>query len=366
MSLMNDGPLSDVLAGFAARIAAAAGAQQALCIRAGGSKDFYGNTPRGEILDPRDWSGIESYEPSELVITVRAGTPLALVEATLAAQDQVLAFEPPHFGPDATIGGCVAAGLAGPRRASAGLYGGGLRDFVLGAQLLDGRARLLRFGGTVIKNVAGYDMARVLAGSMGTLGLIVDVSLKVLPRPRLEMTLRYALDESAALNALNYWGGRPLPLSASAWEGGQLMLRLSGSSSAVQSAAAQLGGEAVDARQASDFWRELREQRAAWFAASGPLWRLSIPSTAPPLQLAGEQLLEWGGGLRWLRTQLPAEAIRARAAELGGHATLFRGGDRKQGVFTPLPVAILAIHRRLKTQFDPAGIFNPDRLVAGL
>ena len=358
--------MSDALASLADRVRAAGAQRTPLQIRAGGTKDFYGNTPHGEILDPRDWSGIESYEPSELVLTVRAGTPLALVEATLAAQDQVLAFEPPHFGPDATIGGCVAAGLAGPRRASAGLYGGGLRDFVLGARVLDGRARLLRFGGTVIKNVAGYDMARVLAGSMGTLGLIVDVSLKVLPRPRHETTLRYALDESAALDALNAWGRRPLPLSASAWEDGQLMLRLSGSSSAVLAAAAQLGGETVDVRQASDYWRDLREQRAKWFAASSPLWRLSVPSTAPPLQLAGEQLIEWGGGLRWLRTSLPAAAIRARSAELGGHATLFRGGDREQGVFTPLAPTLLAIHKRLKAQFDPVGIFNPGRLVAGL
>lgn len=358
--------MHDVLADLTERVRAAAGRRVALRIRGGGTKDFYGNTPRGEILDPRVWAGVESYEPSELVITARAGTSLALVEAALTAQGQMLAFEPPHFGPEATIGGCVAAGLAGPRRAAAGPYGGGLRDFLLGARLLDGHARLLHFGGTVIKNVAGYDVARVLAGSMGMLGLIVDVSLKVLPRPREEVSVRFALSEPAALDWLQVLGGRPLPISASAWESGVLVLRLSGSRAAVQEAVATLGGDAFAAVEAADFWRDLREQRAAWFAATGPLWRLCLPATAPPLQLAGEQLIEWGGALRWLRSPQDALTIRARARELAGHATLFRGGDRLEDVFTPLQPSVLAIHRRLKAEFDPAGIFNPGRLVAGL
>ena len=358
--------MHDILNTFAERVQAAAAARKPLCLRAGGTKDFYGNTPRGEILDPRVWSGIEDYEPSELVMTVRAGTPLAEVEATLAAQDQMLAFEPPHFGAGATLGGCVAAGLAGPRRASSGYTYGSLRDFVLGARLLDGHGRLLRFGGTVMKNVAGYDVSRVLAGSLGVLGLIVDVSIKVLPRPRAEATLQFECDEPTALDRLNDWGGEPLPLSASAWQDGCLRLRLSGSEAGVRSAALRLGGERLPEDAAQAYWRDLREQSLAFFVGSTPLWRIAVPSTAEAVALEGAMLVEWGGGQRWLRSALPAADIRARAQALGGHATLFRGGDRGQGVFTPLSPALHGIHRRLKAEFDPAGVFNPGRLILDL
>lgn len=352
------------------RVQAAASARQPLCIRAGGSKDFYGNAPVGELLDPRAWSGIESHDPSELVITVRAGTPLREVEDVLAAHKQMLAFEPPHFGAGATIGGCVAAGLSGPRRSSAGYTYGGVREAVLGARLLDGRGRLLRFGGTVIKNVAGYDVSRVLAGSLGMLGVIIDVSLKVLPAPAMESTLRFEMGESQALEQLNRWSGRPLPISGSCWREGSLWLRLSGSEAAVAQAALMLSREVPRAAQlgsteATMLWRELREQLGPWFAGGAALWRVSVPSTAVPLAL-GEQCIEWGGALRWLRTVLPAATIRERARTLGGHATLFRGGDRSQGVFTPLSAPIAAIHQRLKDEFDPARIFNPGRMYQGL
>jgi glycolate oxidase FAD binding subunit len=352
-----------------ARVQAAASARQPLCIRAGGTKDFYGNAPAGELLDPRAWSGIESHEPSELVITVRAGTPLREVEEVLATHKQMLAFEPPHFGADATIGGCVAAGLSGPRRSSAGYTYGGVREAVLGARLLDGKGRLLRFGGTVIKNVAGYDVSRVLAGSLGMLGVILDVSLKVLPAPARESTLRFEMTEAQALEHLNLWGGRPLPISASCWREGSLWLRLSGSQAAVSQAALTLLREGPDAEQmdtqATPFWHSLREQLDPWFAGSDALWRVSVPSTAEPLAL-GEQCIEWGGALRWLRAALPAATIRERARALGGYATLFRGGDRSQGVFTPLSAPIAAIHQRLKDEFDPARIFNPGRMYQGL
>jgi glycolate oxidase FAD binding subunit len=347
-------------------VRAARDAREPLRIRAGGSKDFYGNTPRGQILDPRPWSGIEAYEPSELVVTVRAGTPLAQLERTLAEQGQMLAFEPPHFGAGATVGGCVAAGLAGPRRASVGYTQGGLRDFVLGARLLDGNARLLRFGGTVMKNVAGYDVSRVLAGSLGLLGLIVDVSLKVLPLPRAEQTLCFALHADDALEQLCAWRSRPLPLSASAWCDGVLSVRLSGAEPALAAARRQLGGELVPAQMADAYWLQLREQQLSWFAGELPLWRIALPAAAGQLPLGSTQLIEWGGMLRWLRSAAPSQQIRDAAARLGGHATLFRGGDRSQGVFAPLSPALLGIHRRLKEEFDPAGIFNPDRLVQGL
>lgn len=355
-----------VLSGFVDHIRDAASRGAALRIRAGGTKDFYGNTPVGECFDPREWRGIVAYDPSELVVTVRAGTPLAELEAVLAAQGQMLAFEPPHFGTGATVGGCVAAGLAGPRRMSAGTAQGGVRDFVLGASLLDGRGRLLRFGGTVMKNVAGYDVSRGLAGSLGFFGLILDVSLKVLPRPRVERTLAFDLTEAQALDRLNIWAGQPLPLSASHWCDGRLQLRLAGAEPAVAAAARQLGGETVDEASADEFWASLREQHSVWFMGDLPLWRFSLPSTADLLRLDGAQCIEWGGAQRWLRSDAPASVLRARAAALGGHATLFRGGDREQGVFTPLTPALRAIHERLKDEFDPARVFNPGRLVVGL
>jgi glycolate oxidase FAD binding subunit len=355
-----------VLDDLAARVREAAQARTPLAIRAGGTKDFYGNEPRGEPFDPRAYAGIVAYEPTELVVTARCGTPLAELEATLHAQGQMLAFEPPHFGQAATVGGCVAAGLAGPRRASYGATYGGVRDYVLGARLIDGRGQLLSFGGTVMKNVAGYDVARALAGSLGILGLIVEVSIKVLPRPVAEATLRFRLDEPASLERTNTWGGLPLPVSATAWRDGELFVRLSGAEAAVRAAQATMCGEALDAATGASLWRGVREHTDAFFVVNAPLWRISVPSTAEPLQLDGAQLIEWGGALRWLRSSLPAAQIRQRAAALGGHATLFRGGDRSIGVFTPLAPPLAAIHKRLKAEFDPSGIFNPGRMYENL
>jgi glycolate oxidase FAD binding subunit len=347
-----------MLQSFQERIRDAAGRGAALRLRGGGSKDFYGGAPRGELLETRGYAGVVDYEPTELVVTARCGTRLAQLEATLAASGQMLAFEPPHFGADATLGGCVAAGLSGPRRAAAGA----LRDFVLGARLLDGRARDLAFGGRVMKNVAGYDVSRLLAGSLGTLGLILEVSLKVLPRPPQELTLALELPEDKALDALNRWAGSPLPLSASAWRESELRIRLSGAPSAVRAAAEKIGGEIVDAAQAGGFWSRIREHADPYFAGDAPLWRLSLPSHAAPLGLPGAQLIEWGGALRWLRTRADGAAVRAAAARAGGHATLFRGGDRAAGAFAPLAPALLRLHRELKAAFDPAGVFNPGRL----
>ena len=344
------------------RVRAAAALRTPLAIRAGGTKDFYGNAVKGEILDPRAHAGIVAYEPTELVITARCGTKLAELEATLDAQGQMLAFEPPHFGAAATAGGCVAAGLSGPRRAAAG----SVRDFVLGAKLLTGKAEVLAFGGTVMKNVAGYDVSRLLAGSLGTLGVILEVSLKVLPKPPAEATLRFEIDEAAAIRRMNEWAAHPLPISATAWRGGTLGVRLSGARAAVDAARGKLGGERVDQAQALSFWRGIHEHTDPFFVVNAPLWRLSLPSTAEPIALAGDQLLEWGGAQRWLRSTLPAHEIRKRAQALGGHATLFRGGDRTAGAFTPLAPTLAAIHKRLKAEFDPAGIFNPGRMYADM
>jgi len=349
----------DIVAGWAERIRAASADGRPLRIRGGGTKDWYGQALDGEILDTRALQGIVSYDPAELVVTVRAGTPLAQLETALTECGQMLPFEPPHFGRTATVGGCIAAGLAGPRRATCGAP----RDFVLGVTLMNGRGELLRFGGRVMKNVAGYDVARLLAGAMGTLGLLVEVSLKVLPRPVAEATLRFDLDEATAILRLNTWAGQPLPLSASCWHDGQLALRLSGARAAVDAACAALGGERM--ADADDFWTAVREQRHAFFAGHMPLWRLAVAPTTPPLALAlGPQLIEWGGGQRWVRAPGDADtarAIRTAASAAGGHATLFRGVGAAP-VFQPLAPALAQVHARLQAGFDPDQVFHRGRL----
>ncbi len=350
--------MQDTIDQLAATIRDAAAHRAPLCIRSGGSKDFYGGPLRGESLSVAAYRGIIDYEPSELVITARAGTPLAEIEGALRDKGQMLSFEPPHFGPHSTLGGCIAAGLSGPRRA----YCGAVRDAVLGVRMLDGRGDDLHFGGQVMKNVAGFDVSRLLAGSLGTLGVILDVSLKVLPVPVAEATLRFELTAADAIAAMNEWAGKPLPLSATAWHDGQLHLRLSGAAAAVSAAIHALGGERLTDGAAQSYWQDIREHSAALFTSAASLWRLSLKSTAPPLNLRGTQLLEWNGALRWLATDADAAAVREAAKFGGGHATLFRGGDKTPGVFQPLPPALMAIQRHLKRTFDPAGIFNPGRL----
>ena len=345
-----------------ARVRQAGAAGSALRIRGGGTKDFYGQALVGEPLDTGAWRGIVSFEPTELVITARCGTPLAEIEAALAQERQMLAFEPPAFGPSATIGGVVAAGLSGPRRAAAGAA----RDFVLGVAMIDAAGELNRFGGQVMKNVAGYDVSRLLCGSLGILGVIAEVSLKVLPRPAAEATLSVTMSEADALRHLNDWAGQPLPVSASAWHASTLRLRLSGASAAVEAARDRFigtyGAAEVEPARAQAWWAGLREHSDDFFRGDEPLWRLSLPSVAPALALAGRQLIEWGGALRWLRSTAPAAEIRAAARRAGGAATLFRGGDKSAGVFEPLAAPIAQLHRRLKREFDPKGIFNPGRM----
>ena len=340
---------------FQDRIREAAARRAPLRLRGGGTKDFYGNALHGEVLDTRGYAGIVEYEPTELVITARCGTPLSQVEELLSKNRQMLPFEPPHFGAGATIGGCVAAGLAGPRRAAAGA----LRDFVLGVKLIDGRGEVLRFGGKVMKNVAGYDVSRVMAGALGTLGLIAEVSLKLSPLPAEEVTLRLEAPQAKALELMNRWAGQPLPISATAWHDGELTVRLSGAAAAVRAAVTTIGGESSDAAS----WREVREHSAKFFAGDEPLWRLSVPPTLAPLALDGRQLIEWNGGLRWLKSASSANSIRAAAHAARGHATLFRATDKSAGCFAPLDSVVERLHRGLKAAFDPAGIFNPGRLL---
>ncbi|MGV3725478.1 glycolate oxidase subunit GlcE [Hydrogenophaga sp.] len=359
------------------RVRIAAAARTPLHIVGGRTKDFYGEAVSGEALSMQAWSGIVSHEPTELVVTARAGTPLAELEAVLAERGQCLPFEPPRFASGGTVGGMVAGGLSGPARASVG----SVRDFVLGARFINGRGELLTFGGQVMKNVAGYDVSRVFAGSMGTLGVLTEVSLKVLPVAPAEATLVFTLGQHEALEQLHRWGGQPLPINASCWVKDDtqasapelLFVRLRGAVAAVEAAcermAREAGGSRMDNAQAGPDWTDCRDQRLPFFQAPSAdvgLWRLSVPQTAPVLALPWPQLVEWQGAQRWLWAPASAAAeIRAATAAVQGHATLFRAGaDGAPGVprFDRPSTAIDTITQRLRAEFDPAGIFNPGRM----
>jgi FAD/FMN-containing dehydrogenase len=357
------------LARLVAQVDGARAQSKPLDIRGGGTKRFYGGAPAGEPLDMTGLAGITSYEPTELVVTARAGTRLSDVEAALMEEGQCLPFEPPRFAAGGTLGGMIAAGLSGPARASVG----SVRDHVLGVTLLNGRSELLTFGGQVTKNVAGYDVSRLMVGSLGILGIICEVSLKVLPVSVATETLRFDCDESRALQQLWTWASQPLPINASAWHAGRLHLRLAGARAAVAAACGKLGGERLAADRARDWWTSVRDQRDEFFllddanlARGEALWRLSVPTITGALQLPGQQFIEWHGAQRWWRTSAPAAHVRDAAARVGGHATLMRGADKSQGVFAPLSEVLMRVHRGLKQSFDPARLFNPDRLYAGL
>ncbi len=367
-------PDTDVIELIAARVRAAAAVGTPLRIRGGGSKDFYGERLEGEALDTAPLAGVLAYEPSELVVTAGAGTPLRELDALLAANGQCLAFDPPHFGSaNATVGGMVASGLSGPARANVGA----VRDYVLGLKLLNGRGEHLTFGGQVMKNVAGYDVSRLMVGAMGTLGLLTEVSLKVLPVAPGEATLRFECTQAQALSWLHAWGAQPLPLNASCWvnesgapHAGTLYLRLRGAVAAVESACKALGGERKNNTDVAADWQACRDQQLPWFrerSASQDLWRLSVPQTTPVLDLPDTPLMEWHGGQRWVRVEAgQAQGLRALVASVGGHATLFiAASDRKTGTaarFDTLKSPLDRIHRKLKQEFDPAGVFNPHRL----
>lgn len=350
---------NDLSAELKARVDSALAERKPLSIVAGGSKHFLGRATQAEDFDVSGHRGIVSYEPSELVVTVRSGTPLAELEQVLADSGQYLPFEPPHFGSAATIGGTIACGLSGPRRP----YAGSARDFVLGTRVINGRGESLAFGGQVMKNVAGYDVSRLMTGAMGTLGLLLDISMKVLPRPAASDTRIFELDLAAAIQRVNEWAGKPVPLSGACHDGERLYVRLSGTPGGVRTAVARLGGEARDGDR---FWQDLREHRLPFFKHEAPVWRISVPAGTPPLALPGETIADWGGALRWLRSDADADSIRSVAASAGGHAMLFRGGDRRGQVYHPLTPELLKLHRRLKSAFDPEGIFNPGRMYEGI
>jgi glycolate oxidase FAD binding subunit len=364
---------------LAEQVRAAAAKGRRLAVRGGGSKAFYGNPVTADAeLDCTAHIGVVAYEPTELAITVRGGTRLAEVEALLAEHGQQLPFEPPHFGTSATagdsmatIGGAVAAGLSGPRRP----YAASVRDAVLGVRLLTGRGQVLEFGGRVMKNVAGYDVSRLMAGSLGVLGVLLEVSLKVIPRAPGTLTLVREETLPQALDLLRRWSRKALPITATAWLDGRLHVRVDGGAEALAETQRIVEGLPLDA--ADDFWRDLREQRLPFFTDDAPLWRLSLPPATPADSTAGlaagasptEPLVEWGGAVRWLRGDLPAAGVRELAHAAGGHATLFRAGAGERpadGVFTPQAAVPKRLHQNLKRAFDPRGILNPGRLYPDL
>lgn len=331
--------------------------RQPLRIRGGDSKRHLGRPVDGMDIDVRAHRGIVTYDPTELVVTVRAGTPLAELEAALEANGQMLPCEPPHFGPGATVGGMIATGFSGPRRP----WVGSVRDFVLGTRVITGEGKHLRFGGEVMKNVAGYDLSRLLAGSFGCLGLITEVSLKVLPKPRTCTRLRLELDAPRALSKLAEWERQAIPLAGACHDGRALHIRLEGGEGSVAAARDRIGGEDLSVA----YWTDLREHRLEFFADPRPLWRLSLPNHIPVLELPGSVLMDWGGAQRWLKSDMDAATLRPLVEQVGGHATCFTP-DITREPFHPLAPVLLKYQRQLKQQMDPHGLFNPGRLYAEL
>jgi glycolate oxidase FAD binding subunit len=325
----------------------------------GDTKRFYGRLVDADVFELRGHSGIVNYDPAELVLTARCGTTLAEIEALLASNGQRLAFDPPQYGAGSTIGGAIAAGLAGPGRARFG----SARDYVLGVRLLAGDGRVLRFGGEVMKNVAGYDVSRLLAGSLGILGILLEVSIKVLPRAQSELTLAFDHDQATALETLTQWSGTALPVSAGTWVDGCSYVRFEGSEATLAAVARRLGGEPVE--PAASFWTSLRDQTHAYFDRAARLWRLQLPLGVAPLPMTGATLIEWQGMQRWCYEEDGVDP-HAVAAMAGGSASLFRGAIESEEVFAPLAPQIRELHRSLKQVFDPAGILNPGRMYAGL
>ena len=369
---------------FREQILNAASNKTQLSIEGGGTKSWYGNPNNHARLDTRTYSGILEYQPEELVITACAGTPLKEIEAALKEKNQMLAFEPPHFGEQATFGGAIASGLAGPGRISVGNF----RDFVLGTRILDGKGQDLSFGGQVMKNVAGYDISRLLPGSMGTLSLLLEASVKVLPRPAATATLRCHISQEKALRTLNEWAGQPLPLSASCWIGnttgdGQLTIRLAGAVAAIKAAIplmSSLGNASeVDPQSAEVFWNDLREHQLPLFknlAADQTLYRLALPAACGPLNIPGasnEIILEWHGQQRWIKApgdEATFNFIKQLVSSHGGHTTRFKQGTNVNPQFQrftllseqPHSKALELVQERLRSAFDPAGVFATKRL----
>ena len=351
---------SDISAALQQQVLDAFHKETPLSISASGSKAFLGNASRGQPIDVTGHRGIVEYDPRELVLTVRSGTTLHEIEAALAEAGQMLAFEPPHFGEAATLGGTIACGLSGPRRP----YCGSARDSVLGCKLINGRGEILRFGGQVMKNVAGYDVSRLMVGALGTLGVMLELSLKVLPRPAASITVTRVCNAAGAVSSMSALLGKPLPVDGACFHGEQLYIRISGSAQAVREARSKIAGDVLP--DADAFWHALREHQLPFFMRNGALYRVVVKPATPPLNIEGTWLLDWGGAQRWLYSNEDPASLRHRIASVGGHVTAFRGGKQADEIFHPLPASLLAIHQRIKASFDPNNIFNRGRLYAEL
>jgi len=349
--------VADITQHLLDQIATACNSNQTLSIKAGGSKAFMGRPIQADCqLDLSGHSGIVGYHPVELVMTARAGTPLVELEAALAEHNQMLAFEPPRFAGRGTLGGTLATNLSGPSRP----WWGSIRDHILGVNLINGFAERLRFGGQVMKNVAGYDLSRLQAGAFGALGVMTEISFKVSPKPAALRTLKFQLSESEAIEQMNYFASQPKPLSAAYWQSGVLYVRLAGAASAVDTTAKHWGGDEIGTPEATAIWQTLQDQQLAIFNAS-TLWRFSVRSNAPSLNLNGDTLINWGGAERWVAADAELAEMAQVAETAGGQVSLYRGGDRKGEVLHPMVPELQRLQQRIKQAIDPKGIFNPGR-----
>ncbi len=349
--------MTDLKADVSSQIRDAYASKQPLRIEAGNSKRFYGREVQGNTLSLLNHSGIIEYESSELYITARSGTPLNEIEQKIASDQQMLPFEPPHFGSAATLGGTIATGLAGPRRISHG----SVRDCVLGVEIINGKGEALQFGGKVLKNVAGYDVSRLMCGAMGTLGVLMSITLRLTPTPMCEQTILLSLKDSQAILKMNELANTPIPITATFYDGHDLYFRISGSLSAVEKCTETISGDVID--ENNIFWTNIREHAHEFFLTKLPIWRLSVPANSPPLNLEGDYVMEWNGALRWYATDASPLVVRTEAKRVGGHACLFRGSNTED-IFHPLDRTIQLINRKLKQPFDPAGILNPGKMYA--
>ncbi len=351
--------MSDCRDEIASKLEDAFQQKSAIHINAGNTKLFYGRNIQAEALELADHTGIIEYEPSELYIIARSGTPLREIEQAIAEQNQILPCEPPYFGSAATLGGTVACGLSGPRR----INSGSVRDCILGTEILNGKGELLRFGGKVMKNVAGYDLSRLMCGALGTLGVLMSVSLRLLPKPACEQTIALTLDSNKAISKMNQWASTPMPISATFYDGHDLYIRLSSSTSAIEACKKEIGGESIEEQDI--FWTNIKEQTHNFFNSDKPLWRISVPPNTETLNISGESVIEWNGALRWHISNVDENSIRTEARRVGGHATLFKGNTTDQ-VFHPLSKPSMKLHKKLKQALDPAGILNPGKMFAEL
>jgi len=352
--------MPDLSSEIVSQVQVAYEAKTALNISGAGSKSFLGQQKEdSQPLRVTGHHGIIEYDPAELVLVARAGTPLREIESTLSDHNQILGFEPPFAESGATLGGAVASGLAGPRRA----YSGAVRDFILGAGFINGKGELITTGGKVMKNVAGFDLFRPMAGAMGTLGVLLKVALRVIPKPDIEQTLILEeSDELSALKKMNLWAGKTQAISATAWDGRNIRIRLSGSSASITHGLALIGGEHLTDEV---YWQDLNNFKLDFFQQEGRLWRISVAPMSESIGRDLNQLVDWGGAQRWLKSDEPPEAIRAWATRLGGHAECY-SQDQSISTYHPLEENSLALHQRFKAALDPAGILNPGRMYPGL